>query len=828
MYAKVIIRNTSSVVDKFFTYKVPDILIKELKIGHRVLVPFGMGNKVIEGFVFDIENEFNEEYRLKEIFSILDKEPLLDKDNIQLIKFMKKKYLCSYIDCISLFYPKGYKINNYKVVKLIKENYNRYFYNDIYNEKEILKDKLKLTIDEKNIIDLLIKNNLKIKLDKLPKKLLNKILKKLLDKELIEIKWEASSLKNEKKIKYIKLNENFENDNPIRLGKKQEEILSFLRDKQEEIEIEKLKEIINASNQSFKSLQEKGLINIIEKDYFRSVKSNYKVQNKEITLNEEQQNLTQKIVDEMFDENKKPYLLHGVTGSGKTEVYIKTIEYALSQGLDSIVLVPEISLTPQTISRFTNKFGDIVGVYHSHLSDGERHDVYRKVKDGSIRILVGARSALFAPFNSLGVVIIDEFHETSYKSDKSPKYNAIEIAKYMVFKNNITLILGSATPPVDEYYKAVNNSYELLELNSRANKKEMPKIEIVDMKEELNNGNKNIFSNKLKYEIQKELEKNNQIILFLNRRGYSNFVSCRECAFVFKCENCDISLTYHKKDNKGVCHYCGHSKLIPKTCPECDSKYIKTFGVGTQKIEEELQSLFKNAKILRMDRDTTTKKNDVENILNDFKNKKANILIGTQMISKGLDFEDVTLVGIMSGDMILNSPDFKSAETTFQLITQVAGRCGRGEKEGKVILQSYETNHYAIKRAVEYDYINFYKDEIKLREAFGYSPFSNIISVVFSGENEEKVKYNIKKFNDSLIYLLKNKNISNFDFVLGPNPCPISKIDKKFRYQILFKDDFIEINLLKGIIMYICIENRENLFDKEITISIDINPNSIM
>jgi len=425
-------------------------------------------------------------------------------------------------------------------------------------------------------------------------------------------------------------------------------------------------------------------------------------------------------------------------------------------------------------------------------------------------------------------VIIDEFHESSYKSEKSPKYSAIEVSKYMVFNNNITLLLGSATPPVDEYYKAMNKSYELLELKSRANKKEMPQIEIVDMKEELNNGNKSIFSDRLKFEIKKTLENKNQIILFLNRRGYSNFVSCRECAYVFKCENCDISLTYHKKDNKGVCHYCGYSTEIPKTCPKCDSIYIKTFGVGTQKIEEELKILFEDAKILRMDRDTTTKKDDFLNILNDFKNRKADILIGTQMISKGLDFEDVTLVGIMSGDMILNSPDFKSAETTFQLITQVAGRSGRGEKQGKVFLQSYDTTHYAIKRAVDYDYYNFYKDEIKLREAFGYLPFSNIISVVFSGKDESKVKNNINRFHDNLVYLLKARDVENFDFLLGPNPCQIAKIDKNFRYHILFKDDFIEINLLKGIILYICIDNRENLFDKDINISIDINPNSIM
>ena len=318
------------------------------------------------------------------------------------------------------------------------------------------------------------------------------------------------------------------------------------------------------------------------------------------------------------------------------------------------------------------------------------------------------------------------------------------------------------------------------------------------------------------------------MILFLNRRGYANFVSCRNCGYVFQCENCDISLTYHKGKNVGRCHYCGYEKEIPKECPDCGSHYVKPFGTGTQKIEEEIKSIFENVKVLRMDKDTTSKKGSIEEILNKFRNKEADILIGTQMLSKGLDFENVTLVGILSADMILNFPDFKSAETTFQLVTQVAGRAGRADKEGKVILQTYDTDHYAIRRSINYDFEGFYEDEIKIREAFGYAPFNNMLSVVISGSNEKIVEQNARSMYSSIIYLLENRGIKDFDFILGPNPCSISKINHNYRWQILFKDDNIEINLLKGIIKYICITKREVVFNKDVNISIDINPNSVL
>ena len=653
------------------------------------------------------------------------------------------------------------------------------------------------------------------------------------EESLIDLKWEYKSIKNEIKICYVSLKMNYVDmmfyikENKIRLGEKQKQILEFLKNN-EDVEINDLIELLKASKSSINSLKEKNLVEFKYEDFYRKSKSNFNYQNKDVVLNEEQNHAIEKITSEMFNQEKKPYMIHGVTGSGKTEVYMEIIDYALKQGLDSIVLVPEISLTPQTIARFKNRFKDIVGVFHSRLSEGEKHDVFKAIKSGNIRILIGARSAIFAPFNSLGVVIVDEFHESSYKSDKNPKFSTLEVGRYLVNKRDITLVLGSATPSIEEYYRAKSGEYELIELKKRANNKPLPKIEVVDMKEELKYGNRSFLSNRLKLQIEEEIKNNNQVILFLNRRGYSSFVSCRECGYVFKCKHCDISLTYHKKQNIGKCHYCGYEEVIPQKCPECESKYVKAFGLGTEKIEEEIKQIFEGVRVLRLDKDTTSQKHELENILNKFQNREADILIGTQMISKGLDFNHVTLVGILSADMMLNFPDFKSFENTFQLVTQVSGRAGRSEKEGKVILQTYDSQSSVIKRIVDYDFEGFYEDEIKIRKLFNYTPFNNMLSVVISGKNELMVKKNITTLYNNIVYLLKERGIQDFEFILGPNPCSISKINSNYRWQILFKDDNIEINLLKGIIKYICITKRDVVFDKEVNISIDINPNSIL
>ena len=855
MYVKVIVKNNSQYTDNLFTYKVPEFLQDEICLGHRILVPFGKGNKPIEAYVFRIMHNNDEKVETKYIYDILDERPILKREDLELIHWMKNRYLCTYMDCINLIIPKGYKLNNYKLITLHPSLKGIDAY-ELYDLSEQLSD------NKKFVFQKVLDNKGSIKLDKLVEKKieystqvaedeelynikdkktlkrkvadnLNSLLYKMKEESLIDLKWEYKSIKNEIKICYVSLKMNYVDmmfyikENKIRLGEKQKQILEFLKNN-EDVEINDLIELLKASKSSINSLKEKNLVEFKYEDFYRKSKSNFNYQNKDVVLNEEQNHAIEKITSEMFNQEKKPYMIHGVTGSGKTEVYMEIIDYALKQGLDSIVLVPEISLTPQTIARFKNRFKDIVGEFQSRLSEGEKHDVFREIKKGNIRILIGARSAIFAPFNSLGVVIVDEFHESSYKSDKNPKFSTLEVGRYLVNKRDITLVLGSATPSIEEYYRAKSGEYELIELKKRANNKPLPKIEVVDMKEELKYGNRSFLSNKLKLQIEEEIKNNNQVILFLNRRGYSSFVSCRECGYVFKCKHCDISLTYHKKQNIGKCHYCGYEEVIPQKCPECESKYVKAFGLGTEKIEEEIKQIFEGVRVLRLDKDTTSQKHELENILNKFQNREADILIGTQMISKGLDFNHVTLVGILSADMMLNFPDFKSFENTFQLVTQVSGRAGRSEKEGKVILQTYDSQSSVIKRIVDYDFEGFYEDEIKIRKLFNYTPFNNMLSVVISGKNELMVKKNITTLYNNIVYLLKERGIQDFEFILGPNPCSISKINSNYRWQILFKDDNIEINLLKGIIKYICITKRDVVFDKEVNISIDINPNSIL
>ena len=855
MYVKVIVKNNSQYTDNLFTYKVPEFLQDEICLGHRILVPFGKGNKPIEAYVFRIMHNNDEKVETKYIYDILDERPILKREDLELIHWMKNRYLCTYMDCINLIIPKGYKLNNYKLITLHPSLKGIDAY-ELYDLSEQLSD------NKKFVFQKVLDNKGSIKLDKLVEKKieystqvaedeelynikdkktlkrkvadnLNSLLYKMKEESLIDLKWEYKSIKNEIKICYVSLKMNYVDmmfyikENKIRLGEKQKQILEFLKNN-EYVEINDLIELLKASKSSINSLKEKNLVEFKYEDFYRKSKSNFNYQNKDVVLNEEQNHAIEKITSEMFNQEKKPYMIHGVTGSGKTEVYMEIIDYALKQGLDSIVLVPEISLTPQTIARFKNRFKDIVGVFHSRLSEGEKHDVFREIKKGNIRILIGARSAIFAPFNSLGVVIVDEFHESSYKSDKNPKFSTLEVGRYLVNKRDITLVLGSATPSIEEYYRAKSGEYELIELKKRANNKPLPKIEVVDMKEELKYGNRSFLSNRLRLQIEEEIKNNNQVILFLNRRGYSSFVSCRECGYVFKCKHCDISFTYHKKQNIGKCHYCGYEEVIPQKCPECESKYVKAFGLGTEKIEEEIKQIFEGVRVLRLDKDTTSQKHELENILNKFQNREADILIGTQMISKGLDFNHVTLVGILSADMMLNFPDFKSFENTFQLVTQVSGRAGRSEKEGKVILQTYDSQSSVIKRIVDYDFEGFYEDEIKIRKLFNYTPFNNMLSVVISGKNELMVKKNITTLYNNIVYLLKERGIQDFEFILGPNPCSISKINSNYRWQILFKDDNIEINLLKGIIKYICITKRDVVFDKEVNISIDINPNSIL
>lgn len=518
--------------------------------------------------------------------------------------------------------------------------------------------------------------------------------------------------------------------------------------------------------------------------------------------------------------DKNIILLKGVTGSGKTEIYMRLVDEGLKAGKSSIILVPEISLTPQMIERFKGRFGNEVALFHSKLSDGERFDEWYRVKEGKAKVIIGARSAVFLPANNIGFIIVDEEHENTYKSEQNPKYQTKEVAEFISKLKGCKVILGSATPSIENYYRAISGEIELVELKNRVDSKDMPKMEIVDMRRELKSGNISLFSSKLYNEIKEALDRKEQIILFLNRRGFSTFVSCRSCGYVFKCPNCDISMTYHKNGFL-VCHYCGKVEKQSKLCPKCQSKYVKFFGAGTQRVEEEVLKYFKNVKVLRMDAETTKNKNSHELIYNSFKNGEADILIGTQMISKGLDFENVTLVGVLAADISINVPDFRAAERTFQIITQVSGRAGRGNKEGKVIIQTYTPEHYSLLYARNYDYEGFYNEEFAIRGLMSYPPFGKILLVNGISKDEGK----LKAFMNSISMEFRNikKEYENIE-MLGPVPCIITKIKENYRWQILFKGD-ISIEFCKKI--------KDRLYDlnknvyNEIRVTIDINPNNL-
>lgn len=523
--------------------------------------------------------------------------------------------------------------------------------------------------------------------------------------------------------------------------------------------------------------------------------------------------------------NSGEYLLYGITGSGKTEIYLQLIEKMLKQGKSSIMLVPEISLTPQTIDRFIARFGEEeIAVLHSKLSTGERFDEWNKIKDGKAKIIIGARSAIFAPAQNLGLIVIDEEHDESYQSEASPRYDSIEVAEYLCNKFNIPLVLGSATPSMREFYKAKMGKINLLTLSQRANNSTLPKVEIVDLRDELANGNKTMISCKLQEEIKKNIETKKQTILYFNRRGFSSFLMCQDCGHTFKCDRCDITLTYHKVENKLKCHYCGEEYQIPRECPQCGSKNIKYIGAGTQKLEEQIKEMFPMASTIRMDIDTVSKKNSHEIILDKFRQENINILIGTQMVVKGHHFPNVTLVGAIFADTSLNIGDFRANERTFQTLTQVAGRAGRGNDEGRVIIQTFNPENYAIQYSKTQNYDLFYSTEIGIRKQLKYPPFCDIIAIALTGNNEK----NLVTFSKNIHMYLRNRVIKEKFGVLlySPVQCPIYKIKDKYRMRILIKclyDDRMH-KLLNDMLEKF--EKESKKFGSKVIIQ--VNPNNML
>lgn len=579
--------------------------------------------------------------------------------------------------------------------------------------------------------------------------------------------------------------------------------------------------VSGASREALNSLKKKGYIDFKNLSVIRDPYKNRDVpRTLPLQATHEQKTIIDGITGFIEKSSFAEALIYGITGSGKTEVYMQTIEYCIRKGKGAIVLVPEISLTPQTAERFKGRFGGDVAVLHSRLSPGERHDQWMLIKDKKVRVVVGARSAVFAPVDNLGLIIIDEEHENTYKSEMTPKYHARDVARQRCMNENAVLVLGSATPSVETYHKAQKGEMHLFRMCERANNAQLPHVEIVDMREELNEGNRTIFSRKLREEIKGNIMKGEQTILFLNRRGHSTFIICRGCGYVVKCPGCNISLTYHLNNSRLICHYCGFTEKNPERCPKCGSKHIRYFGSGTQKAEEAIKKEFENVSVARMDMDATTRKNSHESILKEFKEKRVDILIGTQMVTKGHDFPNVTLVGVLAADSLLNIGDFRSSERTFQLITQVAGRAGRGELPGKVIIQTYNTEDFSIKAACDQDYTAFYDNEIKLREKLGFPPFVDLVSILLSGESDKNTLNVSQQIKEELDKRLKMNGCEYK--ILGPGRPALFRLKNRYRWRIVIKTG--NLNILRNVI-----RNAKDDFLKiakklGVTVNIDINP----
>ena len=744
MIAEIIINRTAKRLNRTFDYKVPIELEELIMIGSTVLVPFGKSSTLEEGYVVGIKE--NTTYEVKEIVKI--KHNLTEKQ-IELAKWMAKRYFCNISDCIKQMLTPGTK-----------------------NKKA-----------EKNVQD----------------KTINAVyLKKDIDEIQFDI--EMGKIKSEK----------------------QKKILQFLKNN-EGATVPEIELFTDGSRAIVKTLEKNDYVEIIEKKIERNPLANKKIEKTEnLKLTEEQQNAYNKVALDITTNSYEQFLLYGVTGSGKTEVYLQLIGKALEQDKTAIVLVPEISLTPQMIDRFIARFNkDEIAVLHSKLSIGERYDEWNKIKEGKAKIIIGARSAIFAPTENIGIIIIDEEHDSSYKSEAIPKYDAKEIAKKIAKENNCPLVLGSATPDLVTYYKARQGKITLLELTKRANNSKLPEVEIVDLKMELANGNRSMLSVKLHDEIEQNLKEKRQTILFLNRRGFSTFIMCRECGYTVKCKNCNISMTYHKTENKLKCHYCGYEENVVTICPECHSDKIRYFGTGTQKLEQEINKIFPEASTIRMDIDTVTKKNSHEEILNKFKDENIDILIGTQMVVKGHHFPNVTLVGVIAADSSLNIDDYRANERTFQILTQVAGRAGREQLDGKVVIQTYNPDNFSIICAQKQDYEMFYNTEIALREQLKYPPFCDIILIGFNSLLEKEIiDASTKIYN----YLKTNLNGQEFN-VLKPMPSPIDKIQNRYRWRIIIKGNITET---ANNVLNTCLRKFYNSNYKNTRVTVDVNPNNMI
>ncbi|MEC0255244.1 primosomal protein N' [Paenibacillus sp. Dod16] len=839
--ARVIVDVPSKDTDRPFDYLIPEELRPWVEVGSRVGVPFG--HRTLQGFVVSLHPRPEmDTAKMKPIQEVLDVMPPLSPELIELGEWMKERYACRYISVLQSMLPTALKGKAERYISLSEPDAG------LTEESDGLFALLPESESEQEMIRFVSQRG-EVSLQQLTRAFPDgaATIKALIGRGRLSEFQQIKDKLQKKTMKAVELAVSSEEAQQALASfpakaQRQKEVLQYILEMEAFLPISQkdLLQTLGVTAGTVKALADKGLITLEDIEVFRDpYRGRHFTPSTPLALTPEQQAVYRSIVHKLDERKHGVFLLHGVTGSGKTEIYLQTIQRCLEQERQAIVLVPEISLTPQMVERFKARFGDRVAVMHSRLSDGERYDEWRKIREGRASVVVGARSAVFAPFDRLGLIIMDEEHEGSYKQEETPKYHARDVAIHRARLTGAAVILGSATPSLESYHAARSQAQDdfaphLLEMPSRALGNKLPEVQVVDMREELREGNRSMFSRSLHAAISTRLERGEQTVLLLNRRGYSTFVMCRSCGYVAGCPECDISLTYHQKSNNLRCHYCGYAAQAPEVCPDCGSEHIRYFGTGTQRVEEELAKLFPGIRVIRMDVDTTTEKGSHEKLLKQFRDKKGDVLLGTQMVAKGLDFPDVTLVGVITADSALNLPDFRAAEKTFQLLTQVAGRAGRHQLPGEVVIQSYTPEHYSIIHASSHDYLSFVKDELKHRKALHYPPYCRLILVTLSHEQlpllvrmAENFAATIKSESDRRGWFgsLDRFDASALD-ILGPVASPIPRLKNRYRFQCMIKwrGTMDAVSLVRSVAEKL----QDSARDSKLQISIDVDPQMLM
>ena len=779
-------------------------MIGSLQIGMRVLVPF-KGRKVT-GFSIDLLDQPPKgvEEKLREVEDLLDEAPLIDPQMLRFYRWIADYYLYPLGEVIKAGLPPGLHLRSELILSLTQEGMESLTQGGL----EPIKEKVFKEIGRCGKVSL--------------KKILKLFLGEVSRSQLFS--WKRKGFLNiEARIEGKEVKPKFERvvqyqggESPQPISKKQAEILKWVKEKGE-ISYSELSKRFKSPSKPIQSLQAKGLLSLSRREVCRdlSVRSELKPYPKPEPTSD-QEAILGEILKGIRSKRFSPFLIYGVTGSGKTEIYIRAIEEVLIQGQEAIVLVPEISLTPQLLSRFIDRFGENLALLHSGLGRGERYDQWRRIWKGEVKIAMGARSAIFAPFKNVGIIVVDEEHDPSYKQEEKLKYHARDVAVVRAKQVEATLLLGSATPSLESFYNAEKGKFRLLNLPERIEGKPLPRVEVVDVRKE-----GGLLSEKLRAGLQKNIEDKKQSLLFLNRRGFANFILCPDCGLTFKCPNCSVTLTYHLRDRSLRCHYCDYRIQAPGDCPKCEGHRLQGMGIGTERLEQEIRTLFPEAQVGRMDHDTTSRRRSHLQILKRLESGSIDILVGTQMIVKGHDFPNVTFVGVVSADTSLHFPDFRSSERTFQLLTQVAGRAGRGEVFGEVVIQTFNPDHYSILRAKDHDYIGFYQEEIQFRKALEYPPFSRFVNFRLVGNSEKRTKgmaEEMGKIGQSLLKKGYRKGIE----ILGPSTAPFAKMRGKFRWQMLAKGKSPQ--LLHQFAKELASRMDVQLQGKGVNLDIDVDP----